>query len=183
MIKNDSTQYGVVARALHTLVALTVFGLFAVGLYMVDLTYYDDMYKVAPHWHKSIGVLLAFTMIFRVIWRITNTTPSPEPTHSALIRFASHAGHIFLYLLIFGIMISGYLISTADGSAISVFNWFDIPATIQGIDKQEDIAGEVHEILAFTLIGFALLHGAAAIKHHVIDKDNTLRKMFSKPKA
>lgn len=182
MLKNDTTQYGAIARALHSIVALTVFGLFAVGLYMTDLTYYDDLYKTAPHWHKSIGILLAFTMIFRVVWRITNPSPAAEPNHSAFVKFASHAGHLFLYLLIFGILISGYLISTADGSAISVFNWFEIPATLQGIDQQEDIAGEIHEILAFILIGFALLHGAAAVKHHVIDKDNTLRKMFSKPK-
>lgn len=181
MLKNSTTHYGIIARALHTLVALTVFGLFALGLYMMELTYYDDLYQTAPHWHKSIGVLLAFTMIFRVIWRIINTTPSPEPNHSAFIKFASHAGHLFLYFLIFGIVISGYLISTADGSAISVFDWFQIPATLQDIDKQEDFAGEIHELLAFTLIGFALLHAAAAIKHHVIDKDNTLRKMFAKP--
>lgn len=182
MLKNSATQYGLIARLLHSIVALTVIGLFAVGLYMTDLTYYDELYKTAPHWHKSIGVLLALTMIFRVIWRVTNVTPTAEPSHSQLIKLASHAGHILLYMLIFGIVISGYLISTADGSAISVFDWFEIPATLQGIDKQEDIAGEIHELLAFGLIGFAVLHGIAALKHHIIDKDNTLRKMFGKPK-
>lgn len=182
MLKNSTIQYGLIARLLHSVVALTVIGLFAVGLYMTDLTYYDELYKTAPHWHKSIGVLLALTMIFRVIWRVTNATPTAEPSHSQLIKLASHAGHILLYMLIFGIVISGYLISTADGSAISVFDWFEIPATLQGIDKQEDIAGEIHELLAFGLIAFAALHGVAALKHHVIDKDNTLRKMFGKLK-
>ena len=75
-------------------------------------------------------------------------------------------------------MITGYLISTADGRALEVFNWFSIPATISGIEHQEDIAGDIHEILAFSLIAIVVLHAAGAIKHHVIDKDNTLKRML-----
>jgi len=73
---------------------------------------------------------------------------------------------------------SGYMISTADGRPISVFNWFDIPALPALIEQQEDIAGEIHFISATTLITLSLLHAAAALKHHFIDKDNTLRRML-----
>jgi cytochrome b561 len=76
------------------------------------------------------------------------------------------------------IVISGYLISTADNSSISVFDLFLVPATITSIPEQEDMAGLVHEYLSYSIIGLTILHVAAALKHHFIDKDNTLRKML-----
>ena len=59
MFKNSKTSYGVVAIFLHWLMALTVFGLFGLGLYMVELTYYDSWYKGSLDLHKSIGLSLA----------------------------------------------------------------------------------------------------------------------------
>ena len=59
-----------------------------------------------------------------------------------------------------------------------MFDWFTLPALVTGVDNLEDIAGEVHEILAFTLIGLAAVHGLAAIKHHIIDRDTTLLRML-----
>jgi cytochrome b561 len=75
-------------------------------------------------------------------------------------------------------MLSGYLISTADGRAVEVFGWFSIPATLSGLENQEDIAGEIHEWLAFTLIGLVMLHALAATKHHFINRDATLKRML-----
>ena len=60
----------------------------------------------------------------------------------------------------------------------AVFGWFALPATLSGIEGQEDIAGVVHLYLASILIGLALLHAAAALKHHLIDRDRTLRRML-----
>jgi cytochrome b561 len=77
-------------------------------------------------------------------------------------------------------MFSGYLISTADGRAVDVFDWFSIPATIHGYDNQEDIAGLVHLVLAISLISLVTLHAAAALKHHFIDRDRTLLRMSGK---
>jgi cytochrome b561 len=75
-------------------------------------------------------------------------------------------------------MLSGYLISTADGRGLEVFDWFSVPATLSGLDRQEDIAGEVHLYLAWTVIVLAALHALAALKHHFIDRDPTLMRML-----
>ena len=91
---------------------------------------------------------------------------------------AAKFAHIMLYFLLFGVMLSGYLISTSDGRAVDVFNLFSIPATLSGFENQEDIAGEIHMILAFILIGIACIHAIAAIKHHVLDNDRTLKRML-----
>jgi cytochrome b561 len=73
----------------------------------------------------------------------------------------------------------GYLMSTAKGSSIHVFNWFDIPATITFIDNQEDVAGELHFWFASSVIFLASFHTLAALKHHVVRKNTTLSRMLS----
>ena len=77
-------------------------------------------------------------------------------------------------------MLTGYLISTADGRDVEVFNLFSIPATIYGIEKQEDIAGEIHLVLAVILVSISFVHALAAIKHHFFDKDRTLKRMIGR---
>ncbi len=178
MWKNTQSAYGLIIKIIHWLSVLVVFGLFAVGFWMVDLTYYSQWYKTAPHWHKSLGILLCIITIFRLIWRALNVSPLPIASHCDLIRKVSKTTHIALYALLFMVMISGYLISTADNRAIEVFNWFSIPALGELFNKQADIAGLIHQYVAYLLICLSVLHGAGAIKHHFIDKDDTLKRMF-----
>lgn len=177
-LKNSSTSYGWIAIVLHWLVAVAVIGLFALGLWMVDLDYYDPWYKQGPDLHKGIGVLLFLVMLVRLVWRLSNPTPADEPGVSAWERLAARLAHGLLYLLLFALMISGYLISTADGRAIEVFGLFGVPATLSGIDGQEDLAGDVHWVLALSLIILAGVHALAALKHHFIDRNRTLKRML-----
>lgn len=177
-LKNTPHQYGLIAIVLHWGLALAIPAMFVLGLWMVDLDYYDPWRKDAPEIHKSIGILMAILMIARLLWRWLNIRPDDEPGMRAWESRAAHLAHGLLYGLIFLIIVSGYLISTADGRAIEVFNWFQVPASITSLPEQEDTAGLIHKILAFGLIGLVLLHAAAALKHHFISKDNTLRKML-----
>lgn len=182
-IRNSHSEWGVLSIAMHWIVALAVFGLFGLGLYMVELDYYDSMYKTAPFVHKSMGVLLFLLMLFRIIWRFASAPPLALVTHNEWEKKLAHWMHIALYGLLLFLMISGYLISTADGRAVSVFGWFDVPSTISGIDNQEDIAGEVHEILAYILMFAVSIHAMGALKHHFIDKDRTILRMMGISKA
>lgn len=151
---------------------------------MVDLTYYSDWYKTAPELHRSIGLLLAIFVTLRLIWRFKNLVPEPLSTHKSWEVKTAHIVHFILYAMLFSMFISGYLISTAKGQPIEVFNWFVVPAIVTGDDlgvkNLEDKVGEVHEILAYILIGLAGVHALAALKHHVIDKDTTLSRMTGK---
>ncbi len=178
MWRNSEQGYGLVSIVIHWLVALAVFGLFGLGLFMVDLTYYSPWYQTAPYIHKSVGLILFALMLFRVLWRFVNVSPASPSNHSKIEKIGAKIGHRLIYTLLFLLMISGYLISTADGRGISVFNWFEVPAWITSIDQQEDIAGEIHFWLAWTLIIMAAGHALAAIKHHVIDKDTTLTRIL-----
>lgn len=178
--KNNTSRFGLIAIALHWLVALTVFSLFALGWWMTELDYYDSWYKQGPWWHKSIGILLFMAVIFRLCWRFFTPPPQPLSSHQPWEIKAAHRVHLLLYLLLLMIMLSGYLISTADNRAIEVFGWFSIPATITSIPNQEDAAGWLHLVLASSLIGLVLLHAAAALKHHFIDRDGTLKRIFGR---
>jgi cytochrome b561 len=176
MWRNTEHHYGLISISLHWLVALTVIGLFALGLWMVELGYYDPWYRRAPDLHKSIGILLFLTMLLRLVWRTSN--PQPFSEGKPLEKKLAHTVHGLLYVLLFSLMISGYLISTADGRAIDVFNLFSVPAIISGLENQEDIAGLVHQILGYSLIALVVLHALAALKHHFIDRDQTLKRML-----
>lgn len=179
-MNNTRTSYGYISIFFHWLSALSIFGLFGLGYYMVDLTYYHEWYKTAPELHKSIGIVFFVLMIFRLVWRVKQIQPNHLDSHSLLEQKAGKITHTLLYWLIFTIMVAGYLISTADGRGIEVFEFVTIPAIGSIIENQEDIAGVVHKWLAYGLIGLALLHALAALKHHFIDKDNTLNRIIGK---
>ncbi|GAB2887495.1 cytochrome b [Microbulbifer echini] len=179
--RNNQTHYGWVAIILHWLMAPAIIGLFVLGWWMRQLSYYDPWYQQAPNIHKGIGILLLVALVLRLLWRTINTIPKDEPNIPRWQALAASATHALIYLLLFAIMLSGYLISTADGRAIDVFGWFSVAATIQGIPNQEDLAGSLHEILAWSLIVLVSLHALAALKHHFIDRDATLRKMLGLP--
>ncbi len=178
--RNSSLRFGLVSVVLHWLVALTVFGMFGLGLWMRTLDYYSPWYRTAPDIHKSVGILLLLVMLLRLLWRFLSPPPAPLANHSPLTRLGSRAGHALLYLGLFALLVSGYLISTADGRPIEVFGWFQVPALITGIPDQEDLAGEIHEYLAWGLVGLAVVHALAALKHHFIDRDATLRRMLGR---
>ena len=140
--RNTSSRYGIFRLFLHWGSALVVFGLFGLGLWMRELSYYDPWYHPAPALHKSIGILLAIALLVRIVWRFVSPPPPAPANHGPLTRVASKLGHLALYGLLLAVIVAGYLISTADGEPISVFGWFSVPATLSGLPDQADVAGE-----------------------------------------
>ena len=177
-LNNNQQHYGLVAIILHWGMAVVIIGLYAVGFYMVDLTYYDELYQTLPDIHRSLGMIMLLFLLIRWVWRLSSV--HPDISGKAWEKIAALWAHRIFYILILAALVSGYLISTADGQPISVFGWFDIPATIYGYDNQEDIAGEVHEILAHILMLLVAIHTTAALKHHFIERDPTLLSMLGR---
>lgn len=179
-LRDDAHRYGLVSVLLHWSVALVVIGLFALGLWMTSLSYYDPWYRLGPWWHKGIGAVLFAVVLLRLGWRLWSGHPQPLPNHQPWERNIARLVHGLLYLLLLAIMVSGYLISTADGRPLVVFDLFAIPAVITGLPNQEDIAGQVHLLLACSLVALVILHALAALKHAFIDKDRTLARMLGR---
>jgi len=177
-LRNSTERYGLVSVLMHWSVALVVFALFALGLWMVGLDYYNPWRQTAPDLHKSLGIAVFAIMLLRILWILFSPPPPPTPNQSRMLRTASKLGHLLLYVLLFSVLVSGYLISTAEGDGISVFGLFVIPAVLSGIRGQAELAGNIHLYLAITLVSLAVLHGLAALKHHFIDRDATLTRML-----
>ena len=177
-LQDSKDRFGWFTILFHWVTTLAIFGLFALGLYMVELNYYDALYKTLPHIHKSVAVLIAILLIVGLIWKPFQTRPDAIVTHSRFVRIGSSIAHWSLYTLIGATSIAGYLISTAEGASISVFDWFSVPASVTSIPEQEDLTGKVHKYLAYALVGIGSLHGIMALKHHFIDRDSTLRRMI-----
>ncbi|PAJ73730.1 cytochrome B [Pseudoalteromonas sp. NBT06-2] len=179
MFKNTSTSYGYISIIIHWVMALIIFCLFGLGLYMVELSYYDAWYKGSLDLHKSIGMVLVALLLTRICWTVFNIKPKSAVINASKFETKSaDYAHIALYLLMTMLMLSGYLISTADGRDISVFGVISIPAFSIAIENQEDIAGSIHNISAWSLVILASAHGLAAIKHHFINKNDTLKRML-----
>ena len=127
---NTPERYGVISAAFHWLSAIIVYGMFALGLWMVTLSYYDGWYHKAPELHKSIGILLMMGLVIRVLWRVISPPPGPLPSYSPMTRLAAKAGHLALYLLLFAIGIS------AAETAVAIAIIINIYRNIRNIDAK-----------------------------------------------
>jgi cytochrome b561 len=174
---NTRHGYGLLQILLHWITVLGIATLIPLGLWMTGLDYYDPWYKKGPDLHRAIGVMLGALVILRLCARLVQARPAPLDGDRLRNRLAGIT-HALLYLLPLLLVTSGYLVSTADGRSVDVFGWFSVPATVHGIDGQEDIAGDVHFILAMSLLAVIAAHAAAALHHHLVLKDATLRRML-----
>jgi len=177
-LNNSQQHYGLIAILLHWGMAVVIIGLYFLGLYMVDLTYYDELYQIAPDIHRSLGLIMVAFLLLRWYWRLRSVRPAISG--KSWEKTAALWAHRMFYILILVALISGYLISTADGQSVSIFGWIDIPATFYGYANQEDIAGDVHEILTHLLMLLVAIHTSAALKHHFIERDTTLLSMLGR---
>ncbi|MEJ2681732.1 MAG: cytochrome b/b6 domain-containing protein, partial [Gammaproteobacteria bacterium] len=117
---NTRQQYGWLAVGLHGLSALLLVSLFALGFWMVELSYYDYWYKLAPFYHKSVGILFFFLVLLRWLVRAWGETVDPAVSLSRWERVASTWGHRILYVGMVLVPVLGYGISTADGRGVAV---------------------------------------------------------------
>lgn len=179
MLKDRSDGFGLVSRALHWVLALAIIGLFGLGYWMVTLDYTSPYYTSAPAWHEAIGITVLVAMALRLGWRYANINPTSDHL-SRFEHIAARIVHGGLYVLIFAVLISGYLISTADGRSIELVFGLEVPSLIQA-QGIESLSGKIHRILSYVTIGLVGLHTGAALKHHFVDRDPTLTRMWRGP--
>ncbi len=175
-------RYSTPAIVLHWLIALLIFVTFPLGLYMADLPLSPDKLKLISY-HKWIGVTVFTLAGLRVVWRLTHTPPPLPASVADWQRRASAIVHGLLYLLILVIPLSGWLMSSAKGVPTVWFGVLPLPDLI-GKDKAlGNLLQEVHETLNYTLLALVVLHVAAALQHHFIERQPFLQRMgWSKTK-
>jgi cytochrome b561 len=178
MLKDSDSGYGVFSILLHWISALLIIFLFAIGFYMVDLDYYDPWYHRLPSLHISFGLVLLLFTVARIIWRLGNPQPKALPTYSRNTRLLATTMKYLLYIFVVVVIVTGYLITSADGKPASLFGLLDFPIIAQLEPDGVDRAGLIHELLAWGIVLFAGLHAGAALMHHFIIRDRTLVRML-----
>ncbi len=149
---------------------------------MVDLDYYSPYYNSAPALHKSVGILLLIASRAAILLGASPTSNPMIEIHPLRNAAASRVVHWGFYPLLLALMVSGYLISTADGrSPIDVFGWFSVPSP--GENKGlEDSSVPRTPTFAYASPSRSLpSHAAAPLKHHLPTCKNTLHENVVRP--
>jgi len=177
---NTRQRYGVVAIALHWLMAILLVALVAMGLYMVSLpdTGFDNRKIVLILYHKQLGMLALALALSRLAWRVGHALPALVKTLPEWQKTTARLVHLCLYGLMFALPVSGWLMSSAAGFTVSFLTWFDLPDFIAHNDRLFRAFIDIHRWLAYGLIALALVHAGAALVHHFFAKDETLTKML-----
>lgn len=170
-------RYTATAISLHWLIAIGIAGTFSLGLYMHELPLSPTKLQLYS-WHKWAGVSLFALIVVRLLWRATHAAPPLPAQMPALQRLAANATHWALYALMVAVPLSGWLMSSAKGFQTVWFGVLPLPDLVAKDAALGDLLQDVHEALNLTMLGLVLLHAAAALKHHFIDRDDVLTRML-----
>lgn len=170
-------SYTGTAMALHWLVALLIFATIPLGLTMVELPLSPTKLKLYSY-HKWIGVTVFLLAAARLAWRATHPAPPPPPGTPAWQRTAANVTHGLLYVLLFAVPISGWLMSSALGFQTVYLGVVPLPDLLPKDKALGEALKFVHRFLNYTLAALLLLHIGAALKHHLLDRDDVLRRML-----
>ena len=169
-------SYTRTAVTLHTAMALLMVAGFSVGLYMVGLPLSPLKLQLYSY-HKWIGVTVA-ALLLRVGWRVRHAPPPLPAAMPAWELSAAHANHVLLYLLMACVPLSGWLMSSAKGVSTVYLGLWPLPDVLARNEALGLFLQAMHSILNNALLVLVSLHVAAALKHHFIDRDGLLGRMF-----
>ena len=167
---------------LHWIVGIMMILLLATGIYMEE----TETFALYP-WHKSFGVLVLLFALVRIAWRIRKGWLNPVGAYSSIEKNLSKLIHWLLIVATVILPVSGFMMSVMGGHGADFFGLELVGRNInpdnprEVIPLNESLAGMAHTVhgLGGNLLLFALsLHVMGAFKHHLVDKDSTLRRMI-----
>ena len=173
----QTTAYTRTAIGLHWLIAIALAGTFALGLYMHELPLSPQKLKLYS-WHKWAGVTIFLFVVVRLGWRLLHRPPELPAGMPGWQRAVAAATHVLLYLLMFAVPITGWLMSSAKGFQTVYFGVLPLPDLLVKNEELGDLLKEVHTLLNFSMAALVLAHLGAALKHHFIDRDDVLARML-----
>ncbi|RVU83742.1 cytochrome b [Leucothrix sargassi] len=191
-IRNTAENYGTIAKFLHWLTAALFLGAYMTYYYRHWFTEERSAEGLtALQIHASIGVSVFVIVILRLLWRFMNRTPDEAPG-TKLAHLAAKLGHLALYAIMIIMPITGYM---GFGGSTNYFFLFEIPRfadtqlfevlvtnglgmTFEDFEKPMDFIHK--DIMGAWLVWILILgHAGAALYHHYVLQDRTLKKMTS----
>jgi len=174
---NVTDSYSATAKVLHWLMAAAIVCLFAFGFYVSNMPLSPQKLQFLSY-HKWTGVTIFILALVRLAWRIMHRPPALPRHMGKLEQLVAHAGHVLLYLLMFSVPLSGWLMSSAKGFQTVLFGVFPIPDLLSKDRELGHLLLTVHLGLNLVLAAVVAGHVLAALKHHFKDRDDVLTRML-----
>lgn len=174
--RNSETRWGALAQLFHWGMLLLFVAMFTLASIMDELPKGPERAAIVGL-HKSTGITILALALARLLWRWSGVVPKPLAAAAWQQRLAG-AVHVALYGLMFALPLSGYVMSMAAGRGVNWFGLLPLPDLVGPNKPLSEAAHEGHEVLATLVLLLVGLHLAAALWHHVIVKDDTLRRML-----
>lgn len=197
---NSNTRYTKTAIILHWLIAFAIFAMFALGWYMADIPkdapkqLAFDLFDLGIYtwqlaeeasprtfyfnFHKSLGITIFALIVLRILWRISHKPPAMLSSYKAYERKLATGAHHLLYLLMVAVPVTGVIMSLYSKYGLM---WFGIHL-MDGLDNKDlrETFVEAHELIGIVMLIIIVIHVIGAIKHKLIDKDDTMKRMSLK---
>jgi cytochrome b561 len=170
-------RYTPAAVTLHwILAALIIFNL-GFGLYTVGLPLSPQKLRLFSY-HKWVGITVLILSAARLLWRMSHPAPPLPDSMQPWEKRLAHASHALLYALFFAAPITGWLFSSATGFQTVYLGVLPIPDLLQKNKELADVLRLAHRWINYTMAAVIVLHVAAALKHHFMDRDDVLIRML-----
>lgn len=170
-------RYSATSIGFHWLTALLVFITVPLGLAMMRIEP-GDLQNSLFDLHRSFGATILLIAAFRVIHRILRAPVRPAAGVPLWQWRVAESVHWALYVLIIVTPLIGWAGTSAFPAPISYFGLFELPAILGPNRELSETLLDIHSWLAFAIVGLLALHICAALHHHFVKRDATLRRML-----
>lgn len=178
LIKSTPARFGAVAKLFHWTMAAMILGMIGLGLYMHELPFSPEKFQLYGL-HKSIGMTVLILGLLRLGWRAIDIRPDHTPGLPPKYVKLAAVAHWTLYGLMIALPLSGWLMTSATGTGVALYNTGLIAPGLIGADEDMvRVFRFIHDALGKALIAVVAIHIGAALKHQFFDKDATLRRML-----
>jgi cytochrome b561 len=172
----SAQKYSPLAKLLHWAIALLILAQLVIGWTMPEV--HKGTLPVGEiGWHLTVGVVIILLVTLRVIWRLTHP-PRPAAEERGWLKRTAQVTHGLLYALMVIVPVFGWANANSRDWAVGLASWLELPRIMPAGSKLGHALGDVHGNLAVLVAVLVGLHVAAAIYHHVVRRDDTLRRML-----
>lgn len=170
-----SGRYTATAITLHWLLAAALIANFTLGVYMHELPVSPQRLRLF-NWHKWAGITILALSLLRLVWRLGHPPPAALPMPPWQQR-ASQTVHAAMYALFFAVPLAGWAHSSAAGFPVVLFALWPLPDWVPVNEAFATRLKALHQGLAIALALLVISHVAAALKHHLVDRDGLLHRI------
>jgi cytochrome b561 len=175
----STSHYGAMSIALHWTTLALIIAIYVSIQWHETLPRGTELRRLTEDWHIYLGLILLPLALYRFIIILRTSIPPITPTPPRWQLLASKALKVYLYVLMIGMPIIGWILLSAEGHTVALFS-LPLPALAPESEALADTAKEAHEILGASGYAFITLHAIAGLYHHFFVKDDTLRRILPK---